>query len=53
MGDISGYTTKFKFHPIKGYEGPEWETMYRATLSLTAGLNGVGGQRHAAEAGLL
>jgi len=40
--------TKCKVHPIKGHDGPEWEKMYRYTLSLTSALDGVGGQGHAA-----
>ena len=40
---------KGKVHPITDHEGPEGEWKYSFTLSLTSGLDGVGGQRHATE----
>ena len=36
-----------KVNPITGHEGPEGEKMYSFALSLTSGLDGVAGQRHA------
>jgi hypothetical protein len=38
---------KGKVHPITGHEGPEVESRYCSTLSLTSTLDGVSGQRHA------
>jgi len=38
---------KGKVHPRTGHEGPEGEQRYSSTLSLTSGLDGVGGQRRA------
>jgi hypothetical protein len=38
---------KSKVHPRTGHEGPERESKYSSTLSLTSALDGVGGQRPA------
>jgi hypothetical protein len=38
---------KCKFHPRIGHKGPEGESRYSSTLSLTSALDGVGYQRHA------
>jgi hypothetical protein len=38
---------KGKVYSRTGHEGPEGEYRYSSTLSLTSGLSGVGGQRHA------
>jgi len=38
---------EIKVHPRTGQEGPEEKLMYSSTPSLTSGLDGVGGQRHA------
>jgi len=37
-------------HPITRHEGPEEESKYSCTLSLTPGLHVVGGQHHAPSA---
>ena len=38
---------KGEVHPVTSHEGLEMEYRYRSTLSLTAALDGVGGQHHA------
>jgi len=38
---------KDKFLLVTGHEGPEVEYRYSSTLSLTSGLDRLGGQRHA------
>ena len=44
---------KLKAHPSTGNEGPKEEYRCSSTLTLTSGLDGVGGQRHAPAALLL
>ena len=49
MSELQKYPRKGKgkAHPRTGHEGPEGESRYSSTLSLTLALDGVGGQRHA------